>query len=213
MTETIEPTGPLATALQQRRAKMEARQAKQGVRATRHRTAGPQQPQHTRRQTKKADVPTPGNSIATGIKTVAGFAAPRYPLHSSIVVRQADSLGPIIDRLAAEDERVRAFIEKVGGLFGKGGAWGELAGWAFATGGALAVASGVENPILSLISANLVQESATDAAVRIAQAEALSAGQVDEGGMPYVDPARVQFIVDALLAPKPKPEPETDEQA
>jgi hypothetical protein len=152
---------------------------------------------------------TPGQAIAGGVSAVAGMFAGRAPVHVAIMQRQSVELGPIIDDLAAEDERVRAFIEKIAGWFSSGGAYSRAGTWALATGGALALASGIEHPLLTMLVGSIVQQSTLDAAVRIAQAEALSLNQIDEEGSPVVDPARVAFIVEALSAPRRPPEEES----
>lgn len=206
MTTPDEPTtGPVADALRDRREKITS------TRKIRTRPAparkGGTRPGPARPTPAKTTAPkvTPGQAIAEGVGMLGSLIHNRAPVHAAVIKRQSVELGPIIDALAEEDKRVAAIVEKISGWLTAGGAWTQAATWALSTGGALAIASGVENPLLTMLAGSIVQASTLDAAVRIAQAEAQAAGIVDEAGAPIVDPDRVAFILAALSAPRRPP--------
>jgi hypothetical protein len=201
---------PLATALRTRRERQGA--APRTTKATRLRAAKKTTPAPA--TTTRTKSMTPGQAVSKALAGVAQLAAGYFPLHAQIVVHQAEPLGPIVDQLAAEDERFREFVEKIGGWFAKSSARADLLAWGAATGAALALASGVgrDNMILSLIAAPLVETAAVEAATKIAIAEAKAGGAIDMLGKPIIDPERVAFLTQALLSPPTPPEPPSEDE-
>ena len=141
----------------------------------------------------------PGKAIADALamicKTIFG---PRRPVHVTIIERQSKELPDILDKLYDEDEQVRKVFDWIGGYLGKGGAWGELAQWAGMTGAALAVASGNRTPLLQVIAAPLLSTCLMETAWKLATREAIEQGKVDGAGVVIVDPARVEYFIQAL---------------
>lgn len=138
------------------------------TRRTTKRAPGPARP----RTTRKA-APGPGAQLASLVSLGANLMAPAKPLHAAILIRQAATLGPIIDRVASEDPNVAAWIGRLSGVLGRGGAWGELAAWGAQTGAAmLVVTGGTPTGMLGLavaaIAGGLVDAALTDAAQTIA---------------------------------------------
>lgn len=136
----------------------------------------------------------------------------RHPVRQAILLRRVDELGPIVDRLAQEDPRVAQVLERISGLFGRGGAWAELGGWAVTTGGALALTSGYGHPVLAMLCGGLVQQAIIDAATQVAWDEAQAQHRVDELGNPIVSSIRVQQLAERLAASM-RPAPPADDQA
>lgn len=148
--------------------------------------------------------------IAPAIKAGAAFWAIKSPVRAAILVRQADPFAAALDKVAAEDPRVDALLVKIGGLFGKSGAWGELGTITFSTAGALMLAGGTApagplGMVLAMLAGPIVQAAATDAAYGMI-ADQLAAQSIDA----TPDPAHVAQLAAELLAPKSPPAP--DEQ-
>lgn len=156
--------------------------------------------------------------IAPAIKLGAGFLAGRSPVRAAIIIRQADPFAAALDRVAAEDPRVDALLVRIGGWFGKGGAWGELGSVTLTTAGALMIAGGTvpagpAGMVLAMLAGQLVQGAAHDAAAGIAAAELDATYGPDQwpDGV-SVDPMRVAAIAAQLLTPPPaEPVPVDDE--
>lgn len=81
--------------------------------------------------------------IVGGIKSGAAVLYTRKPLQAQILMDTAEEWGAALDRVAAEDKRVDAFLAKVSGWFGKSSAWGDLGAVAAKTGAALAMSAGM----------------------------------------------------------------------
>lgn len=130
-----------------------------------------------------------------GVPLVTG-----HPVRQAILFERAAALGPIIDRLAAEDPRVAQALERLSGLFGRGGAWAELGGWAVSTAGALALTTGYAHPILAMLCGGMVEQATMKAAFAVGEQEARAAGRVDSLGNVMIDPRRVEQIHAELVA-------------
>lgn len=76
--------------------------------------------------------------VRTGVRMIAGGD----PLKREILLHAADEFGPILDRMAAEDPKVAALLDRLGKFAAPGGAKGEAVGLIVKTGGALLLASG-----------------------------------------------------------------------
>lgn len=93
-----------------------------------------------RRRTSTTRKPTPTTSrneraakrgkyadrIAPAVKSGAALLAWRNPVAGRVIELQADAWAASLDRVAAEDPRVDAFLMKISGIFGKSGAWGDF---------------------------------------------------------------------------------------
>jgi hypothetical protein len=117
-----------------------------------------------------------GDRIVGWGKLGVGLVA-KDPVSHSLLMHQVHELGPIVDSLAEEDPRVAAALDKLFGVFGKGGAWAKLGGWAVATGGSLALVRGFQHPLLAMMCGPLVDSALVDAAVRLATEEANARGE------------------------------------
>lgn len=80
--------------------------------------------------------------IVGAIKTGCALLSVRAPVQAAIVMERAQPLADAIERVAAEDKRVDAFLQKVSGFFGKSSAWGELGGEVGVTAAAIAMSVG-----------------------------------------------------------------------
>lgn len=146
--------------------------------------------------------------VVGAIRTGAALLSTTRPVHAAIIDRQAEAFAEALDEVAAEDARVAAFLDKVSGALGKGGAWGKLAAVTASTAGALMLASGTvpagpAGMALAFLAGEVVNGAALDAAEKIARRE-------HEAGGPPPTPERVAAIAAGLLAPPP-PAPAGDE--
>lgn len=64
--------------------------------------------------------------IVGAIKSGAALIGVRNPVRGAIIEARAEPLARALDRVAAEDKRVDAFLTKASGWFGKSSAWGEF---------------------------------------------------------------------------------------
>lgn len=201
MTDTATDTPPAPSA----RSKLAAAAAKRSGRTVRRTTTAKKatgsRAAAAAKRGKHAD------RIAPAIKAGAAFFAAKSPVRAEIIKNAADPFADALDRVAAEDPRVDALLMKIGGLFGKGGAWGELGTVTLSTAGALMLAGGTApagplGMVLAMLAGSVVHEAATTVAARMAQDELYAQGR-DEA--PQL--SRVLEITAELLAPKSPPAP------
>lgn len=168
------------------------------------------------------------NRIAPAVKSGAALLSWRNPVAARVITLQADAWAASLDAVAAEDPRVDAFLSRISGWFGKGGAWGEFGKESAMMVGGVIIASGhapLAGPggmVLAMFAGGLVEQATTTVAMDIAAAEAIDAGHVDDMGTPYVNPERLEEIRAGLLQERadkqarqvsPADEPDDDEPA
>lgn len=118
------------------------RQSRGGARRSTARKATPAKKATTSRAENAAKRGKYADRIVGAIKSGCAILGVRKPVHAAIIESRADSWAQALDRVAAEDKRVDAFLAKVSGFFGKGSAWGDLGGETMVTASALLIASG-----------------------------------------------------------------------
>lgn len=138
--------------------------------------------------------------IKLGVTTVF-----RDPVTARAAVLQVDPWCASLDALAAEDQRVDKLLSRVSGWLGAGGAWGNFTTESARFGAVVLVASG-RTPagpvgmVMSMFAGQMVEIATTDAARQMAEAEAIAAGYIDDGGFPITDPLRVEQLRGELVA-------------
>lgn len=153
--------------------------------------------------------------IVPAIAAGAALLSVRNPVGGAIIARQAEPFAAALDRVAAEDPRVDAFLAKISGVFATGGAWGELGQVTLTTAGAMMLAagttpSGPAGMLLAFVAGSLVQEAAKDAAHKLIAANYEQGFGPDRDTWPPIDPAHVARVAAELLAPKDPPPPPED---
>jgi hypothetical protein len=173
------------------------------------------------------------NRIAPAVKSGAALLSWRNPVAGRVIALRADAWAASLDGVAAEDPRVDAFLERVSGWFGKGGAWGDFAKENALMIGGVMVASGnapMTGPagmVLAMFAGALVDQATHSVAYDMAFTEGMDAGYLatDEDWTP--SPARVAEIAATLVqaradqaaarlvpqTPAESDEPASDEQA
>jgi hypothetical protein len=144
------------------------------------------------------------NRVAPAVKSGAALLAWRNPVAGQVIMLQADAWAASLDRVAAEDPRVDAFLARVTGALGKSGAWGDFGKESALMVGGVMVATGrvpLEGPagmVLALFAGGLVDHATQTVAYGLAEQEALAAGLFSDEG--YVIPdERIAFFRDQLL--------------
>lgn len=165
---------------------------------------------------KKAAAQTPGDTIAGWVKTGAAVWFGRSPVRASILAIKADELGPVLDGIAAEDERVARILTRVANIGKVSGAWGAAGAWAGSTGAAMVLAGGVAPPgvpgmLVAMLGGAVVEQALGVAALRIAEARAHAEGRVDEHGNVTVTPGELDAIMAELAASLRPPPPGEDQ--
>lgn len=119
--------------------------------------------------------------IVGAIKSGCAILGLRRPVEAAIIETRAESWAAALDRVAAEDKRVDAFLQKVSGFFGKGSAWGDLAGETAITGSALmlsmgAVPTGPVGMAVAFMGGSVVEAGVQRAAQILGERDATAAG-------------------------------------
>lgn len=84
--------------------------------------------------------------IVASIKSGCAVLGVRAPVQAAIIESRAEPIAQALERVANEDKRVDALLQKISALFGKGTAWSTLAGEGVVLGAALALSAGVVPP-------------------------------------------------------------------
>lgn len=142
--------------------------------------------------------------IAPAVKSGAMLLSWRNPVAGRVIALQADAWAASLDAVAAEDPRVDAFLTRISGLFGKGGAWGDFGKETALMVGGVMVATGrvpLTGPagmVLAMFAGGLVEQATTAVAMDVAWREAVEAGADPDEGV-AVSPERLEQIRAALL--------------
>lgn len=118
------------------------RQARQSTKRAAPRKTAPRKAPATSRADGAAKRGKYADRIIGSIKTGCALLYGRMPVQAGIIEMQAEPIALAIERVATEDKRVDALLQKVSGFFGKSTAWGELGGQAGVLGAALALSVG-----------------------------------------------------------------------
>lgn len=157
--------------------------------------------------------------IVGAIKTGCAVWRTRAPLQAEIVMATAEEWGAAIDRVAAEDKRVDAFLARVSGIFGKTSAWGDLGAVATKTGAALALSAGAmpggpAGMAVAFLGGALV-EQAVHTVARDQAAEVLRAQGSDPEAAPHMLDHIAAQIADQMIREMHekarRPEPAADD--
>ncbi len=167
------------------------RQSRTGNRRSTARKAAP------RKATSRADTAAKrgkySDRIIGAIKTGCALLYGRAPVQAAIIESRAEPWALALDRVAAEDKRVDAFLSKVSGFFGKGSAWGDLAGETMVTASALMISAGVvpTGPVGMAVA--FMGGAAVDAGTALA-ARRLAERDLDAQGVPEDHPDRKAYV-------------------
>lgn len=80
--------------------------------------------------------------IIGAVKSGCAVLSTRAPVQAAIIMERAEPIALALERVANEDKRVDAFLQKISGFFGKSSAWGELGGELGITTAAIALSVG-----------------------------------------------------------------------
>lgn len=177
--------------------------------------AGARKAAPRRRSTAKKTTPTVSRAqraanrgkyadrIAPAVKSGAMLLAWKNPVAGRVIALRADAWAASLDAVAAEDPRVDAFLSKISGLFGKGGAWGKFGQESALMVGGVMVATGrapLTGPagmVLALFAGSLVEQATTAVATDLAYDEGVRNGADPEEFQPPAH--RVAEIAAALM--------------
>jgi hypothetical protein len=84
--------------------------------------------------------------IVGSVKAGCAVLGVRAPVQAAIIESRAEPIALALERVANEDKRVDALLQKISSIFGKGTAWSELAGEGVVLGAALTLSMGVVPP-------------------------------------------------------------------
>jgi hypothetical protein len=160
--------------------------------------------------------------IVGAIKTGCAVLSTRAPVQAAILMERAQPIAEAIERVAEEDKRVDAFIQKISSFFGKSTAWGELGGEVAVTGAALALSVGAvpAGPVglaMAFIAGEALEAGLWSASRREAE-KSLRAQGVDPSADAYPDTMRwatqqhYDHFKASLPQPGQKPPPADDDQ-
>lgn len=160
--------------------------------------------------------------IVGAIKTGAAVLGTRAPVQARILLDTAEEWGAALDRVAAEDKRVDAFLARVSGIFGKTSAWGDLGAVAAKTGAALALSSGMlpggpAGLAVAFLGGKLVEESVRSVAYEQAEELLAKNGIGPENDDDYhrllnaEAAARAEQMIRELHERARRPEPQADD--
>lgn len=141
--------------------------------------------------------------IAPLVATGASLLSWRNPVAGRVIALRADAWAASLDGVAAEDPRVDAFLTRILGITGKGGAWGDLGKETALMVGGVMVANGrapMTGPagmVLALFAGGLVEQATVSVATDLAYREGIAAGADPEEFTP--DPTRVAEIAATLV--------------
>lgn len=183
------------------RTKLAAAAARAGARkaAPRRRTTARKTSPAASRNERAAKRGKYADRIAPAVKSGAALLSWKNPVAGKVIALRADAWAASLDAVAAEDPRVDALLQKISGLFGKGGAWGKLGQESALMVGGVMVATGrvpLTGPagmVLALFAGALVEQATMSVAYDLAYQEAVRNG-ADPDGMFEPSSGRVAEI-------------------
>lgn len=191
------------------RLKLAAAAARAGTRTTRARKTTARKPAPRKATASRNDRAAARGKhsarIAPAVKSGAALLSWRNPIAGRVISLRADAWAASLDAVAAEDPRVDAFLTRISGFFGKGGAWGDFGKETALMVGGVMVATGrvpLTGPggmVLAMFAGGLVEQATQQVAYDIAMDEGLKAGAyaADEDWVPSAE--RVAEIAAGLL--------------
>jgi hypothetical protein len=187
------------------RTKLAAAAAKAGTRraTTRRRTAAKKTTPAVSRNERAAKRGKYADRIAPAVIGGAALLSWRNPVAGRVIAMRADAWAASIDKVAAEDARVDAFLSRVTGVFGKGGAWGTFGQETALMVGGVMVATGrvpLTGPagmVIAMFAGALVEQATMSVATGMAYDNGVKAGMDPDSYVP--SPGDVAYFATQLM--------------